>query len=195
MKNKIPTSRSESQRDRERKSLVDSRWAYRGRIVNLRLDTYQSGEVAKIAEIIHHPGAVVVVPIDENGRILLVRQWRRAAGEIMLELPAGTLEANEPPIACAKRELQEETGFAAKTMTPLGGFFSAPGFCDEYLHLFAAEDLHFSPLPHDDDEGIDLIATPLARVIQMIQENEIRDAKTIAGIFKYQLWMAKCEKL
>jgi ADP-ribose pyrophosphatase len=190
MKKNLSTSRSESQRDRERKSLVDSRWAYRGRIVNLRLDTYQLGEVAKIAEIIHHPGAVVVVPIDENGRILLVRQWRRAAREIMLELPAGTLEANEPPLLSAKRELQEETGFAAKTMTPLGGFFSAPGFCDEYLHLFAAEGLYSSPLPQDDDEGIDLIAMPLTRVIRMIQENEIHDAKTIAGIFKYQLWKA-----
>ncbi len=191
MKKKIPTSRSEVQRDREKKSLVDSRWAYRGRIVNLRLDTYQLGETAKIAEIIHHPGAVVVVPIDEDDRILLVRQWRRAAGEIMFELPAGTLEANEPPLQCAKRELQEETGYAAKKMTPLGGFFSAPGFCDEYLHLFAAEDLHSSPLPQDDDEGIDLIATPLASVIRMIAENEIRDAKTIAGIFKYQLWKAQ----
>jgi ADP-ribose diphosphatase len=191
MKKNIPTGRSEDQRDREAKSLVDSRWAYRGRIVNLRLDTYQLGAKARVAEIIHHPGAVVIVPIDAEGRLLLVRQWRRAAKEIMIELPAGTLEKSESPLFTAERELQEETGYGAKTMTPLGGFFSAPGFCDEYLHLFAAENLYPSPLPQDDDEGIDLLRAPLAEVLRMIQENQIRDAKTIAGIFKYQLWKSR----
>jgi ADP-ribose pyrophosphatase len=186
--------RSEEERDREKRSLIDSRFAYRGRIVNLRLDTYQFEDKAKIAEIIQHPGAVVIVPIDEKERILLVRQWRRAAEEIMLELPAGTLEANELPEATAKRELQEETGFAAKKMTALGGFFSAPGFLNEYLHQYIAEDLYASPLPSDDDEGIDLVPTPLAEAIRMIEENKIRDAKTIAGLFKYQLWKARCRK-
>jgi ADP-ribose pyrophosphatase len=193
MKKPIPSSRSEEQRDRERKSLVDSRWAYQGRIVKLRLDTYQFGDAAKIAEIIHHPGAVVVVPIDEEGQILFVRQWRRAAKEIMIELPAGTLEESEPPEVCAKRELQEETGFAAREMRSLGGFFSAPGFCDEYLHLFLAEGLYSSPLPPDDDEGIDLVKASLKEAIRMIEENAIRDAKTVAGLFKYQLWKSRCE--
>lgn len=186
--------RAEEQRDREKCSLADSRWAYQGRIIRLRLDTYQFDAKIKIAEIIHHPGAVVIIPIDEKERLLLVRQWRRAAEEILLELPAGTLEEKEQPEACAKRELQEETGFAAKTLIPLGGFFSAPGFCSEYLHLFAAEHLTSSPLPPDDDEGIDLFPTPLPDAIRMIEENKIRDVKTIAGIFKYQLWKARCER-
>ena len=186
--------KSDTQRDQEQKSLVDSRWVYRGRIVHLRLDTYQLGHKTKIAEIIHHPGAVVIVPIDEKGRVLLVQQWRRAAGEIVIELPAGTLEEGEAPELCARRELREETGFAAKSMTPLGGFFSAPGFCDEYLHLFAAENLHSSPLPPDEDEQIDLLPTPLPDAIRMIEENKIRDAKTIAGLFRYQLWKGRCAK-
>ena len=186
--------RSEAQRDEEKKSLVDSHWAYQGRIIHLRLDTYHLHHKTKIAEIIHHPGAIVIVPIDEKGRLLLVRQWRRAAEEIMLELPAGTLEKGELPETCARRELQEETGFAAKTIIPLGGFFSAPGFCNEYLHLFAAHDLHSSPLPPDDDEQIDLLPTPLSDALRMIEDNKIRDAKTVAGLFKYQLWKSRCAK-
>jgi len=186
--------KAEKQKDEEKRCLVDSRWAYRGRIVNLKLETYQIGHKAKIAEIIHHSGAAVIVPIDEKGRILLIRQWRRAAGEIMLELPAGRLEENELPDLCANRELQEETGFAAKTLTALGGFFSAPGFCNEYLHLFLAADLYPSPLLADDSEQIDLLPTPLSEAIRMVEENKIHDAKTIAGLFKYQLWKERCAK-
>lgn len=183
--------RSHIQRDKERENLVDSRWVYRGRIINLRLDTYQLDHKTKIAEIIQHPGAVAIVPIDPKGRLLLVQQWRRAAGEIMIEIPAGTLEEKEQPDACAFRELQEETGFAAKTLIPLGGFFSAPGFCSEYLHLFLAKDLYPSPLPPDDDEMIDLLPVTLPEAIRLIEENKIRDVKTIAGILRYQLWSIK----
>ena len=186
--------KSDAQRDQELKSLVDSRWAYQGRVIQLKLNTYQLEGRTKIAEIIHHPGAVVIVPVDEKGRVHLVQQWRRAAQEILIELPAGTLEKGELPEDCAKRELQEEAGFAAKKITSLGGFFNAPGFCNEYLHLFAAEDLYPSPLPPDDDEQIDLLPTPLSVAMRMIEENKIRDAKTIAGLFRYQLWKAQCER-
>ena len=181
-------SRAAEQRDKEKESLADSRWAYRGRIISLRLDTYRFGPKAKVAEIVQHLGAVVVVPVDAQKRLLLVQQWRRAAQEILTELPAGTLEENEDPALCAQRELQEETGFRSNQLTPLGGFFSAPGFCDEYLHLFAAEELHPDPLPPDEDEGIDLLRVSLSEAIGMIERNEIRDAKTIAGILRYRLW-------
>lgn len=186
--------KSEKQRELEKQKLKGSHLAYRGRVVNLRIDTYQFDHAIKIAEIVEHPGAVVIVPIDEKERILLVKQWRKGADEILFELPAGTLEENEPPEQCAKRELQEETGFAAKTMIALGGFYSAPGFCNEYLHLFAGLDLHPSPLPPDEDEHIDLLPTPLAEAIDMIEQNKIRDAKTVAGLFKYQLWKTRCAK-
>lgn len=180
--------KSELQRDLEKKNRVDSHAAYQGKIVRLTLDTYRLGEKNKIAEIVHHPGAVVLVPIDENGNVILVRQWRRAAQEILIELPAGTLEKNEHPDQTAERELQEETGFGAKTLTSLGGFFSAPGFCTEYLYLYVAEHLYPSSLPPDDDEMIDILPTPLDKAHQMIQTGQIRDAKTIAGLFRYQLW-------
>ena len=185
---------SDKQRESEKKRLKGSHWAYRGKVIHLRIDTYQFDHKTKIAEIVEHPGAVVIVPIDEKERVLLIQQSRKGADEILIELPAGTLEENEPPELCAKRELQEETGFAPKTMIDLGGFYSAPGFCNEYLHLFAAQDLHSSPLSPDEDEHIDLIPTPLPEAIRMIEENKIRDAKTIAGLFKYQLWKTRCAK-
>jgi len=182
--------RAETQRDQEKEGLVDSRLVYSGRI-DVRLDTYQLAEKTKTFELVLHPGAVVILPIDSAGRLLLIQQWRRAVQEIMTELPAGTLEENEPPAACAKRELQEETGFATKKLTPLGGFFSAPGFCNEFLHLFVAEELYPSPLPPDDDERIDLLPTPLDQALRMVEEGKIRDAKSIAGLFKYQLWQGR----
>jgi ADP-ribose pyrophosphatase len=186
--------KSEGQKERERKSLIDSRWAYKGRIVDLKIETYQFDDKPMIAEIVHHRGAVVIVPIDEKGRILLIQQWRRGASEVLLELPAGTLEEKEGAEACARRELQEETGFSAKQWKSLGGFYSAPGFCTEYLHLFVAEALDPSPLPPDEDEAIDLAPTPLLEAIQMIEKNQIRDAKTVAGLFKYYLWRQACAK-
>ncbi|MBS0626251.1 MAG: NUDIX hydrolase [Verrucomicrobia bacterium] len=177
----------EEQRDLENRSLADSRQAYKGRIINLRLDTYQFGERPKIAEIVEHPGAVTIIPVDSEGRIILVRQWRRAAKEILYELPAGTLEAGEEPIVCAQRELQEEIGFKAKKIVPLGGFYTAPGFCSEFLYLFLAEDLFPSQLPPDDDESIELAFVPIEEALDMIRQNQLRDAKTVAGILRYAL--------
>lgn len=188
----MKTPNSNAQKEKEKESLVDSRWVYKGRIVNLRLDTYRFENREKIAEIIHHSGAVVIIPVDKQGRIILVQQWRRAVGEITIELPAGTLEEKEPPKLCAIRELQEETGFTTRKLTELGGFYSAPGFCDEYLHLFLAEDLHPSPLPADDDEAIDLLFVTLQEAIHLIEKNTIHDAKTVAGILRYAVWIKKC---
>ncbi len=179
--------RSEEQRDKEKALPLETKWIYQGQVLTLKTETYRLDDQIKVTEIIHHSGAVVIVPVDENGRILLVQQWRRAAREITIELPAGTLKPNENPVECANRELREETGFAAKKITPLGGFYSAPGYCDEYLHLFLAEDLYRAPLPPDDDEAIDLLQLNAQDVKQMIKQNLIRDAKTIAGILRYLL--------
>ncbi len=170
-----------------KKTLLDSRWAYKGRVIGLKVDTYQAGDRTYVREIVQHPGAVVIIPVDDKGRILLIRQFRTAANEALIELPAGTLEEKELPEDCAFRELQEETGFSAKKMTSMGGFFSTPGFCNEYLHLFVAEDLHPSKLKGDVDEEIKLMPTSFEKAIQMIQEGKISDGKTIAGIFKYQI--------
>lgn len=178
-------SKSEIQKEKELKSLVDTKWIYQGKTVQLKLDTYELEYGKKVVEIIEHPGAVVILPIDPQGNILLVKQWRRAVGEILLELPAGTLEDNESPIDCAKRELQEETGFGAQKMTAYGGFFAAPGYSDEFLHLFLAENLYLAPLPPDQDEMIDLVVLTKEEAKQKIMSNEIHDAKTVAGIMRY----------
>lgn len=178
-------NKPELQRDKERRTLIDTRLVYEGRIVQLKLETYQFDTRKKVAEIVQHPGAVVILPIDPEGRILLVRQWRRAVGKIILELPAGTLEPGEEPIECAKRELQEETGFACEKITPLGGFYSAPGFCSEFLHLFLAEHLYCAPLPPDDDEMIEIIPVTIKEAREMIVKNQIQDAKSIAGILRF----------
>ena len=181
-------SQAEAQAARERVSLIDSHWAYQGKVIQLRLDTYDINGKPKVFELIHHPGAVVIVPMDPEGRLLLVRQWRRAIGQITVELPAGTLEKNEEPIVCAQRELQEETGFRANQLISLQGFFSAPGFCDEYLHLFIAQDLARSPLPADEDEGIDVVTLEIPEALSWIENEQIKDAKSIAGILRYTLW-------
>lgn len=177
--------KSIKQRDREKNSKVKSEWIYNGKIVNLKLETYKIENKTKLAEVIHHPGAVVVLPIDAEGKLLLIQQWRRAAREILIELPAGTLEKNEEPLVCAKRELQEEIGFKAGNLQALGGFFTAPGYCNEYLYFYIATELTPSSLPPDDDEFIDLFPVTVNEAKQLIKENRIKDAKTVAGVLKY----------
>jgi ADP-ribose pyrophosphatase len=139
-------------------------------------------------DIVQRPDAVVVVAVTSKKEILFVKQWRRAIGKRILELPAGLIEKNESPSAAAQRELQEETGYQAGQLISLGGYFSSPGFCSEYLHLFVALDLTHHPLEADEDEAIDLIFLPLLKVEEMIESGEICDAKTIAGIQRYDRW-------
>ena len=162
---------------------MNSEWIYRGKIVNLKLDSYDSKKI----EVVHTSGAVVIVAINQDEKILFVRQWRPSIGKITLELPAGMLEKNELPIHCAKRELQEETGYETQSITPLGGFYSTPGFCDEYIHLFLAKDLSFAPIKEIEDETIDFIFLSMQEVLELIGQGKIEDAKSIAGI----MWL-KC---
>jgi ADP-ribose pyrophosphatase len=181
---------SERQCKQEASSLVKSRWIYQGKIISLRIDSFQSsGKDLIEREVIVHPGAVVMVPVAPDGDLFLVKQWRRAAQKILIELPAGTLEENEDPVQCAHRELQEEIGFKAKTLLPLGGFFSAPGFCNEFLHLFLAMDLSESILQAEDTDEIDVLKISVDDALSMIDNLEICDGKTIAGILKYHRWL------
>ena len=125
---------------------LSSRELYAGRLLQLHEDRVEmpDGSTAERV-VVEHPGAVVIVPLDGHGNVLLVRQPRYAANrKELLELPAGTREPNEEPEATARRELREETGFDTRDLIPLGGFYSAPGFCSEYLHLFVARDLFAS---------------------------------------------------
>jgi ADP-ribose pyrophosphatase len=187
----IMTENSLRQAQEEKSAPITRQWVHKGRVISLRTDTLQKeGEKEKKWDIVIHPGAVVILPITKEGHLLLVKQWRRAAEKILIELPAGTLEEGEPPLECAKRELQEETGFRAEKWTALGGFFSAPGFCNEYLHLYLALDLTESYLEPDETEAIDLLSVDIKTALKMIEQNEICDAKTILGILRYALSFA-----
>ena len=126
-----------------------------------------------------------MIPINDRGEIHFIQQWRRCPGKILLELPAGVLEPNESPKDCAQRELQEEIGFMANQLTYLGGFFTAPGFCNEYLHLFLAENLTFSPAQAEDTPYIDRCVLSLEKTLEALDQGLIEDAKTLCGILKY----------
>ena len=157
-----------------------------GRLLQLHEDRVEmpDGSTAERV-VVEHPGAVVIVPLDGHGNVLLVRQPRYAANrKEMLELPAGTREPNEEPEATARRELREETGFDTRDLIPLGGFFSAPGFLSEYLHHFAARDLFASKAEPDEDEFLSLQPTSLDNVSNLIRSGEIEDAKSIAGLLR-----------
>jgi ADP-ribose pyrophosphatase len=156
---------------------------YQGRIYSLRVDMIEIPSGGRFTrEVFVHPGAIVVVPVDDDGNVLFVRQYRRGADETLLELPAGTLGVGEDPDVCAARELEEETNRAARSIVKLGGFFSAPGFCTEYLHCYLATGLSFAQGQQDEDESVELVPVPLAEARQMIATGELRDAKTLAGL-------------
>lgn len=183
------TEKSYTQQMLEKKSKTKVEEIYKGRIISLRKETFQvpGGSPAHF-DIITHPGAVAMIPVNAQGNLLLVKQWRRAVQKILLEIPAGTLEENEEPLLCAQRELQEEIGFKAATFISLGGLYTAPGFCNEYLHIFIAQDLTPSPLPTDEHEQIDVVEISLEKLLNKIEEHEIEDAKTIASILHYNQW-------
>jgi ADP-ribose pyrophosphatase len=167
---------------------VSERTIYTGRVVHLRVDTFETADGRRYdREIVVHRGAVVMVPVAEDGSVYLVRQLRVPAGRTLLELPAGTLEPGEDPLVCARRELQEEIGFQAGQIERLGGFFSAPGFCTEYLHIFVARDLAPSQLDGDEDETIEVVKLSPAAVRAAARRGEIEDAKTLAALFLYEL--------
>jgi ADP-ribose pyrophosphatase len=139
-------------------------------------------------ELIHHPGAVVVLPILEDGTLALIHQYRHALRTSIFELPAGTLEVGEEPLVCARREIREEIGYDAREIIPLGILHPAPGFCDEVQHLFVAKGLFESPATKDLDEVIEVQPMSYAEVEKAIQVGTITDAKTIATLFRARLF-------
>lgn len=186
------TEKSKLQQKLEKKSKITTEVVYKGRIISLRKESFQiPGNPPAQFDIVTHPGAVAMIPVNKKGNLLLVRQWRRAIQKILLEIPAGTLEENEEPLLCAQRELQEEVGYKAETFISLGGIYTAPGFCNEYIHLFIAKGLTPSPLPPDDHEQIDVVEITLKKVLTMIEEHEIEDAKTLSAILHYKEWKAR----
>jgi ADP-ribose pyrophosphatase len=166
--------------------LISSRDVYEGRIVKLRVDEIEVRNGLNVRrEVVEHPGAVVVVPVDGEGRILWVKQYRYAAGRDLVELPAGTLEKGEAPEATAQRELAEEIGFAAASWEALGGFYSAPGFCTEYLYAYVASDLTPAQAHGDDDEDIEVVPLTLDESLARIDAGGVVDAKSLAALLLY----------
>jgi ADP-ribose pyrophosphatase len=176
---------SKSKWEQDHSKTLEKTTLHKGRILEFCLEKVKIDEKIKTYEIVHHPGACVIIPIDDKGDIVLVKQFRRGAKKILLELPAGTLHIGEDIMDCAQRELQEEIGMKAEVLEPFGSFYSTPGFCDEFLHLIVARNLTISSLPKDEDEHIDTVTLPILEVKKMVFENQIQDAKTIIGILKY----------
>ena len=146
--------------------------------------TSDSGKT-KTREIIRHPGACVIVPLLDDGRVCLIRNWRIAAGQTLIELPAGTLEPPEPPHVTAERELIEETGYRARKIEFLHAFFLSPGILDEKMHLYVATGLTAGQTALEEGEEIENLLVPWDEAIAMIFRGEIQDAKTIIGL----LWV------
>ena len=164
---------------------------YSGKIVRLDVEQVRlpNGHVRR-REIVRHPGAVVLVVVDAEERLLLVRQYRHAADRALLEMPAGTREPDEAPAVTAAREVQEETGFQAGRIVRLGGFFSAPGFCTEYLDCFLCTDLSPSAVPPEEDESFEHERLTVPELQQRIAAGGIEDAKTLAALTLYLGWKA-----
>lgn len=162
--------------------LISRRRAFDGRIITLRLDEVETPSGRRVTyEIVEHPGAVVIAPVTADGRVLMVRQFRRAVAAELLELPAGTREPGETPDACARRELAEEVGRAARRWERLASFYTAPGVLSEEMHLFLAQDLREVKAERE-EEDLRVEPLPLADARRRVASGEIRDAKSIIGI-------------
>ena len=162
---------------------IDSKVVAEGRVIKVRVDVIETPDGQRVKrDIVEHRGAVAMVPIDAEGRVILVRQYRHAAGKWLLEIPAGTLDPGEDPLEAAQRELREETGFAAGRIDLIGGCYAAPGYSSEYLYLYIARDLTEDPLEGDVDEEIELEPVPLTEVRKLIASGEIEDAKSLAAL-------------
>jgi ADP-ribose pyrophosphatase len=167
--------------------LIEKQVIFTGSKVRLELHHLENDEGERTRrEVCVHPGAVVILPILEDGRVLLIRNRRYAiGGQILIELPAGTLEKNEDPMNCAGRELLEETGHLAGRLQPLGNFFTSPGILSEKMYAFAAYDLEKRTAALEEGEEIEVMPVPLEQAIVMIKDGRIHDGKTIATLLMY----------
>jgi len=161
---------------------ISSEILLQGRVFKIRRDTLKTpdGRETKY-EIIEHGGSVVIVPVDREGNVLFVRQYRHAAGADLLELPAGTRDGNEPYEECAAREIREETGMEAGKLQRVGDFYLAPGYSSEFMAVFLATNLEHNPLKADEDEFLQVEKYPVKDVDDMFQRGEAPDAKSLAA--------------
>lgn len=166
---------------------LSTRSVFDGKIVNVRVDQVGLPNGSRvIREVVQHQPAVVIAPMDEDRNVLLVRQYRYPVSESLLEAPAGGLEEGETPEVGAQRELREEVGYAAQSLDLLASFWTAPGYCTEFMYAFWAQGLYVDKLDPDEDEQIVVERVPLVEASDLIRSGEIRDAKTIAALLLLQ---------
>ncbi len=164
---------------------ISKEYIFKGEVINMRVDTITTpfGNTAT-RELVEHPGGVCVVALDENGCVIMEKQYRRPFDTVLFEIPAGKLFLGEDPFECGKREFEEETGMCAKKYTNLGEMYSSPGFCNEIIYMYLAQDLYEGKENPDDDELIETSRVPLGKLVQMILSGEIKDSKTCIAIMK-----------
>nr|WP_270895503.1 NUDIX hydrolase [Aliibacillus thermotolerans] len=167
-----------------REKTIRTKSIYKGKIIDVNVydvSLPNGGESKR--EVAHHPGAVAVIAMTESGKIVLVRQFRKALEKEIYEIPAGKLEQGEAPIETAYRELEEETGYRAKELTEITSFYTSPGFSDEIIYLFEAKQLSKGVAQGDEDEFVEMVEVTLEEAQQMIKTKAIHDAKTVFAIY------------
>lgn len=162
--------------------VLDTEEVYHGRVIDVSVYTVRENDVTYKREVVHHPGGAGVVALFDDRTIALVRQYRHPTMRYVLELPAGRLSPPELPEECASRELEEEIGVRPGRMEKLAEFFTTPGFCEEKLWVYLATDLIATQQNLEGDEMLDIVRVPFARALEMIEDGEIEDAKTIIGL-------------
>ncbi|MCM3341755.1 NUDIX hydrolase [Paenibacillus sp. MER TA 81-3] len=166
---------------------LETKPIFDGKVISLQVDTVSLPDgTTATREIVRHPGAVAVLALKDN-RMLVVEQYRKPLGRTQIEIPAGKLDPGEQPEAAARRELEEETGFRAQSLIPLGAFYTSPGFADEIIHLYAAEELVSGEAHTDEDEFLEVGAMTLEEAYAAMREGSISDAKTINAIYAWHL--------
>ena len=171
---------------------LSSQLIYEGRAVKLRVDTVQMASGRKTTrEIVEHADCVAVVAVDADNNVLLVNQFRKPVEKELLEIPAGGIDPGEDPETTVRRELREEIGYLPRRVERLGGFYSAPGYCSEYLYLYLATDLTPSRLHAEDTESIELVRVPITQIPGLIASGKICDAKSIAGLLTFLEYQKK----
>jgi ADP-ribose pyrophosphatase len=192
-KSKKPASEKPA-KPSNRPHVLSSKVSYQGSVFSVTTDTVtEPGGVTSVRDTVRHNGSIVVLAVDTNAKpadptILIERQYRHSAGQFLLELPAGRIEPGEAPLAAAKRELIEETGYRARKWSKLTRYYASPGFLAETMQIFLAEEIRSGVAEPEEDEKIELLHLPLSELLTLIHSGKVLDGKTIIGILFYARW-------